>query len=303
MSTVTVATAIADRQKPLTAVKSVTQTVLRNGWPVLIAVILLYGRILVDLAREWTQNDNYSHGLIVPFAIAYLLYQKRGRLFSIPIRPSALWGLATIVGSQSVLIVGFLGAEFFLQRFSFVLLLAGLVLFLFGTRMFSEVFFGFLLLAISVPLPAIAFDSLALPLQLLASSWAETFLRLCGVPVFREGNVLQLSFHTLNVSEACSGIRSLNSLLALALMLGYFIPMRRWVRVIFVLSAIPIALVMNAARVAGTGLLGLWFGERAAEGFFHTFSGWAIFIVAFVLLCGEMSIFQRFFRPRPEATA
>jgi exosortase len=194
--------------------------------------------------------------------------------------------------------VGFLGAEFFLQRVSMVMFFGGVILFFWGWRMLIETAFGLVLILLAIPLPAIIFNAVALPLQLLASAWAESFLRVCQIPVYRDGNVLQLSTQLLNVTEACSGIRSLMSLVTLATMLAYFLPMRWWARLLFIFTAVPVALAANAFRVAGTGLLARWFGEQAAQGFFHSFSGWLVFVFAFVVLLGELLLLQRLASPR-----
>ena len=264
------------------------------AWLLVIAgVFWLYAKVLAELATEWWQNPDYSHGLLVPFAIAYLLYEKRKSLSSLPLRPS-WFGLALIIASQGINLVGFLGAEYFLQRSSFVLLLAGLILFFAGWQHLQETAFMLLLLELAIPLPVLIFNIVALPLQLIASSWAESFLRVCQIPVLREGNLLVLAQQTLNVTEACSGIRSLMSLITLGLMLAYFLPFRWMIRVAFVLTTIPIAIVANAFRVGGTGVLATYFGERAAQGFFHTFSGWLVFVFAFAVLLGEVALMHRF---------
>jgi exosortase len=135
-----------------------------------------------------------------------------------------------------------------------------------------------------IPIPAIIFNQIAFPLQLLASQFGEFCMATVKIPVLREGNVLILAHTTLEVAEACSGIRSLISLVTLALVFGYFSDSRMWVRTAIVLSAIPVAIVANGLRVAGTGMAAQWYGPEAAEGFFHDFSGWAVFAVAFVMM-------------------
>ncbi|HUS18593.1 MAG TPA: exosortase [Terriglobales bacterium] len=274
---------------------------LRRWWWLIAAFVLVYGQILASLVQEWWTNDDYSHGFLIPFALAYLLYEKRAELFAITPKPSA-FGFVTILASQAVLIVGFLGAEFFLQRVSMVMFAGGLILFFWGWRMLMETAFGLVLILLAIPLPAIIFNAIALPLQLLASAWAESFLRVCQIPVYRDGNILQLSQQLLNVTEACSGIRSLMSLVTLATMLAYFLPMRWWARLAFIFTSVPIALAANAFRVAGTGLLARWFGEQAAQGFFHSFSGWLVFVFAFVVLLAELFLLQRFAAPRKKVS-
>lgn len=255
----------------------------------LVVSVLVYGKTLAGLAVDWWQNPDYSHGLLLPFALGYILYQKKDKLAAMAIRPSWL-GLAIIVASQVVNLVGFLGAEFFLQRFSFLLFLAGLILFLMGPLHLAESAFALLLLFFAIPLPAIVFNAVSLPLQFIASSWAESFLRVCQIPVYREGNILMLAQQTLNVAEACSGIRSLMSLITLGVMIAYFLPFRWWLKALFIASTVPIALVANSFRVAGTGVLSSWYGEAAAQGFFHTFSGWLVFVCAFGFLILEVTL-------------
>lgn len=258
----------------------------------LFATLLLYARTIAGLVHEWWVNPDYSHGLLVPFAVAYLLYRKKDQLAKLPVRPAAL-GIAIILFSQMLNLLGALGAEFFLQRFSLLLFLAGGVLFLCGWKHLRQTSFALFLLLLAIPLPAIIFNMLALPLQFIASTWAEGVLRFCSIPVYRDGNVLTLANQILNVSEACSGIRSLMSLFTLAVMIAYFLRGQWWWRALFVASSVPIAIVANSIRVAGTGVLTLWFGPAAAEGFYHAFSGWVIFLIAFAVLSAESMALQR----------
>ena len=271
------------------------------GWAALLAcVVLVYGKTLITLGRNWWSDDNYSHGLLVPFAIAFLIHQEYPRWKQIAHRPSGM-GAVAIVFSQIVGLAGYLGAEFFLQRVSIAMLACGIVLFLWGWRQLREMALIVLLFLLAVPLPAIVFNQVALPLQLVASVVSEKALTVLDIPVFREGNILILPNVTLSVAEACSGIRSLMSLITLAVMIAYFLPARWLVRCLFVLSAVPVAIVANSMRVAGTGVLARHWGEAAAQGFFHSFSGWLIFVVAMLILAGEAMLCTRFFRHREAA--
>jgi exosortase len=264
-----------------------------KSWAVLlVAVVVVYGRMLGNLAVEWWKNDDYSHGLLLPFALGYLVYQKREYWATLPIAGSWL-GLVVVLFSQVVSLTGFLGAEFFLQRTSFVILIGGAVLFLFGWKHLWESAFALLLLLLAIPLPVLIFNAVALPLQLIASSCSEAALQLFNIPVFREGNILQLPNVILSVAEACSGIRSLMSLITLGVMMAYFLPVNWWLRCLFVISTIPIAILANAFRVTGTGVLGRFYGEAAAQGFFHTFSGWLVFVLAFAVLLGEVALLMK----------
>jgi exosortase len=250
---------------------------------VILVAIAVYLPIISSLVSQWASDENYSHGfLIVPFAI-YFAWAERARLAAAPVQPSSA-GLLVVCGSLLLLIAGLFGAELFLARISLVGVLAGSVLFLFGWRHLRLLAFPIALLVLMVPLPALVFNQIAFPLQLFASRVGELVLTTAGIPVLREGNILELSTTRLEVAQACSGIRSLVSLVTLGVILGKLNEPRRWARVVLALAAIPIAIIENAARVAGTGLAAHWIGPEAAEGFIHVFSGWVMFVLAFGLL-------------------
>jgi exosortase len=252
----------------------------------------LYAPVVSKLVHDWSHDENYSHGfLIVPLA-AWFAWQRRHRLAGAAARPSGL-GLGLIVVALTLIIVGQLGAELFLTRVSLILLLAGAVLWLHGREHLRILVFPLLFLVLMVPLPAIVFNQIAFPLQLVASRIGAAGIQACAVPVLREGNVIVLADTSLEVAEACSGIRSLVSLLTLGILVGYFTDPRLWVRWAIAIAVIPIAIVANAARVTGTGVLAHYYGAEAAHGFFHTFSGWLVFAVAFLLLVGVARVLSR----------
>jgi len=244
---------------------------------------LLYARIAVSMAQQWWSDANYSHGFIVPLFSAWLLWKARRRLAAEPAQPSPA-GLLVIFGALAILVLGVLGAENFLSRTSLLFLLAGMVIYFRGWRFFRAVLFPWAVLFLMVPLPVIIFNRIALPLQFLASRVASGLLAAVGVPVLREGNVIHLPSLSLDVVEACSGLRSLVSLVALAVFYGYFFEPRVFRRVVLVLSSIPIAIVANGFRIMGSGLLGEYWSPDKAEGFFHLFSGWLIFVLSLGLL-------------------
>lgn len=244
---------------------------------------LVYWPVLTTLVSDWATDDNYSHGfLIVPLA-AWFAWERRARLAAAPVKPSWL-GLATVAGSLGLLVAGTLGAELFLTRISIVGLVAGASLFLWGWTSVRVLAFPLAFLLLMVPIPAIIFNQIAFPLQLLASRFGETTLAALSIPVLREGNVIHLATTSLEVAEACSGIRSLISLLTLGIVFGYFTDPRGWVRTFIALATVPVAIVANGLRVAGTGVAAHYYGAAAAEGFFHTFSGWIVFVLALALL-------------------
>jgi exosortase len=212
-------------------------------------------------------------------------------------------GILVMAGALSILVVGVLGAELFLSRVSLVLLLAGLVIQLLGWNWFRAMIFPWAFLFLMIPIPAIIFNQIAFPLQLLAARMATAMLSLLGVPVLRDGNVIQLASMSLEVVEACSGIRSLISLLTLALIYGYLLEPSRARRVLLALAAVPIAVVANALRVTGTGLLGQYWDPDKAQGFFHEFEGWVIFVLSLGMLFLFHLLLQKFWPKGAEQRA
>src|ERR1700730_56955 len=195
--------------------------VLLSGACAFASAAFLYRHVVVKLVHDWATDGNYSHGfLIVPISL-YLAWERREALARAPRAPSIV-GLGIVLASLAVLTAGVLGAELFLTRISLIGVLGGTVLFTLGWRHLKMLAFPIVFLLLMVPLPAIIFNQVAFPLQLLASRGAEFALRLLGIPVLREGNVINLASITLEVDEACSGIRSLVSLFTLALVYGYF---------------------------------------------------------------------------------
>ena len=257
---------------------------------VCLVTLAVYLPVLTSLARQWASDENYSHGfLVAPFAI-YLGWLRRRELAAQPIRPHWI-GLVVVACSLAFLIAGRLGAELFLTRVSLVGLLAGTVVFLYGLGHLRLLAFPVAFLLLMIPLPAVVFNQIAFPLQLLASRVGASVLDAASIPVLREGNVLVLPTITLQVVEACSGIRSLVSLLTLAIIVGALTERRLWARVLLAALAFPVAIVANAARVAGTGLMAEWIGPQTAQGFLHEFSGWVMFVVAFTLLLATRRAF------------
>ena len=257
----------------------------------------LFADVIQKLVSDWAHDDNYSHGFLIPPLAGYFIWERRDSLARAVLRPS-LWGVGVVVASLGVLVAGLLGAEYFLSRVSLIGVMAGSVLFLAGWQHLRIVALPLAFLLLMIPLPAIVFNQIAFPLQLFASRFGTEVLQTCAVPVLREGNVIVLASTRLEVAEACSGIRSLISLLTLGIIFGYFTDRRVSVRTVIALSTIPIAIVANGLRVAGTGLAAHYYGPEAAEGFFHTFSGWLVFLVAFVMLFIVVQVVHRLAPPR-----
>jgi exosortase len=251
-------------------------------WQIAILSLLslwLYGPILAHLISQWWHDPNFSHGFFVPLFSAFVVWQERGRLSQLSLHPS--WsGLGIMILGLLILIVGQIGAELFLARFSILLLLAGLIVLFLGWNFLRVLFFPLAFLVMMIPIPSLVFNQITFPLQLLASRVAAGILQLLGVPVLREGNVIVLPSMPLEVADACSGIRSLMSLGTLAVIYGYLMDRRVSVRVLLTLASVPIAVVANSLRIVGTGLLVQYWDPEKAEGFFHAGWGWLIFVIS-----------------------
>jgi exosortase len=267
-----------------------------------IGFTVLYWNVLMKLVHDWATDDNYSHGfLVVPIA-AHFVWERRHQLTVQGRRPAAI-GLAVLLGSVAVLAAGVLGAELFLTRIAIVGSLAGVTLFLFGWAYLRVLAFPLAFLLLMIPLPAIIFNQIAFPLQLVASRVGQEVLSLWGIPVLREGNIIVLATTTLEVAEACSGIRSLVSLLTLGIVYGYFTDPRSGVRLAIALTSVPVAIVTNGLRVAGTGVAAHYYGLEAATGFFHAFSGWLVFVVSLgILFVVARAVTLLLPEPRPPMT-
>ena len=247
------------------------------------ALAVAYREIVPKLVGDWAANDDYSHGFVIVPIIAYLLWKRRTALRTTPLRPVSA-GLLIVLCGVGMLAAGVLGAELFISRVSLVVGLTGIVLFLAGWRHLRMVAFPLVLVLLTIPIPAIIFNQVAFPLQLLASRFGAATLWTIGIPVLREGNLITLASTTLEVAEACSGIRSLVALFTLSLVYGYFNERSMWKRAVLVVSIVPIAIVANALRVTAIGLAAHWYGPTVLDGPFHTVSGWLVFIVAFGVL-------------------
>jgi len=246
-------------------------------------LVLLYASVLKLLVAQWWTDPNYGHGFFVPLFSGYILWHQRERWTKSEIEPSN-FGLLVMLGAVALLFIGSLGAELITSRFSLLVLIAGIILFLAGWKMLRAVVFPLAFLIFMIPIPVIIYNQITFPLQLIASRLATVWLELVGVPVLRDGNVLVLSNFSLEVAEACSGIRSLMSLIALAVAYGHLAEPRRWVRYALVVLMVPSAIVTNAMRIMGAGVLAHKFGPQAAEGFLHQFSGWVVFLATLVLI-------------------
>ena len=249
----------------------------------LLGIAVVYAGIFQNLYLDWMDDPNYSHGLLVPFISGYFVWQQREKLENLKIKPLNS-GIFLILFALLVLFAGVAAQEYFSRRTSFVFLLAGIVLFLFGWQWLKSLALPIGFLFFMIPLPYIVYDAMAFPLKLFVAKFSVISLKLMGVVVWREGNIIMFPQTVLEVADACSGLRSLMSLLALGVALAVFSQEKISRRVLLVLLTVPIAILTNMIRVIGTGFLAQYYGAAAAEGFFHEFAGMGVFVLAMVML-------------------
>ena len=247
----------------------------------------LYADSLAFLFGYWTGSEDYSHGIFVPLISLFLIWQARHRLAHASAEVT-WWGLVVVVGGLFFYWIGDLATLFVLQHVSLWMVIVGLVIASIGLPRARIIAFPLAYLLTSIPLPVFLYAGLSSQLQLLSSALGVGFLQLVGVTAFRDGNVIDLGPVQLQVVEACSGIRYLLPLISLALLCAYLFKDQMWKRVILVLSSIPISIVVNGFRIGMIGVLVEWYGQGAAEGFYHLFEGWVLFMASLGLLILEM---------------
>jgi exosortase len=245
-------------------------------------LILCYAPILYRMAAQWATDEDMGHGFFVPVVAGFIAWQRRGTLHSIPRQPNG-WGLALVIFAAFQALVASLGAELFTARLAFVIALFGMILYLCGKLWVQELLLPLALMLFMIPIPQIIYARLTLGLQMLASQLGETLIGWMGIPVIRTGNLIELPSQTLNIVDACSGIRSLVSLLFLSQVYAYFTEKRIWVRWTLLVATVPIAIAANAVRVATTGLLSE-VNTKLAQGVYHEIEGYIVFAVALIAL-------------------
>lgn len=257
----------------------------------LAALVGLYYPVLTSLVHDWSTNDNYSHGFFIPLISGYMVYALREELGRIAVRP-ANWGFLMLLAGLGQLYVARVGSEYFLQRTSLILVLLGMILFLWGRELTKKLLLPIGYLLFMVPLPAIIWNKIAFPMQLFSSAVTERVIQAVGLPVFREGNVLHLAQTTLEVVDACSGLRSLTTMFALAAALAWFSDFATWKKWLLFFAAAPVAIFANIVRLTATAGLASIYGEKVAQGFLHDFSGLFTFVFGLSLLILTSKILQ-----------
>jgi exosortase D (VPLPA-CTERM-specific) len=246
---------------------------------------------LAEMAKEWSREE-YSHGYLIPLIAGFMVWRSRARLAAIDWRPS--WaGVGVVALAMLLLILGELSTLYTIIQYAFLLTLAGLVLAFGGWRVLRELTAPLIYLFFMIPLPNFFYNTLSQKLQLLSSEIGVWFMRLFGVSVFLEGNVIDLGVYQLQVVEACSGLRYLFPLMSFGFLCAYLFRAPMWQRAVVFLSAIPLTVLMNSFRVGVIGILVNSYGIEQAEGFLHYFEGWVIFMTCVLVMFGEMWFLTR----------
>ncbi len=245
-------------------------------------IAALFWDVLADMAHDWWTEPALSQGLLIPPLALYIAWLYRRETFNIS-ASTDVRGLLLCALACFLYIFGRLASEFFMTRISFVVLLTGLVWTFWGMKRLRTLAFPLLLLATMVPLPVLVYNSVAAPLQLFASDVAARTAQALGISVFRDGNIIQLANVSLGVAEACSGLNSLSALIVGSMLFGFLICSSPVSRILLVASAIPLAIIVNVLRVAGTAVLADY-DEEFAMGFYHSFSGWLVFVAGAAVL-------------------
>jgi len=252
---------------------------------------LLYFQVIIGLVKDWWVDPNYSHGFLVPLVCIYLIWRKRDKLRSLE-RKRSYWGFLILLSGLGIYIVGTAGAEYFSARFSLVIVLFGLLFYLNGKEWAKELLFPVAFLVFMLPIPYVIYYSIAFPMQLLSSKLTYYILHFIGLPSIRQGNIIHLPNYSLEVVEACSGLRSLVSLLALGAFFAYITFKSNLKRIILFLSVFPIAIGANIFRIFITALGAYVVSPRLAEDFLHKVSGLIVFLIAVF----SLFIFSRIIR-------
>lgn len=267
----------------------------RDYLPLLLVTICfmtLYNQVIHKMIQDWSIDDNFSHGFMIPFISGYLIWQQRKRLSDTLVNPSN-WGIILIATSLLFFFIAYIGAEQFTMRFSMILLILSISVYFAGWKFTKAIFPPVAYLIFMIPIPAIIWNKIAFPLKIFATKMAVDVIHFFEIPAYREGNIIHLTNTTLEVVDACSGLRSLMSLLALSAAFALISNHTRIGKLILILSAIPIAIFTNIVRLSSTAALARHFGPQVAEGFLHDTSGILVFGLAFTLLYGIHSCLNR----------
>jgi exosortase len=256
-------------------------------WAALIAAVLstlaLYGPVLVGLVADWARFPSQSHGFAVPVISAYLIWMRRDTITS-ALPDGSKVGLVTLIAALGALVIGSLTGEAFLARLSLPIALLGVVLFVGGRGVLRHLWVGLAYLLFMVPLPYLTLKTLTYRSRLFDAGVTAATLRRLGVPVFQDGVMLHLANMTLEVADECSSVPAIAALVALGVAYAEIRPRPGWARLVLALSAAPLGLAANIARLILTALAAYLLGPVALDNTIHRFGGTSVFLATVLLL-------------------
>ena len=257
-----------------------------------VLLIYLFSDGLIQMVSQWESSEEYGYGYMIPFIVAFFIWQKKDDLQQIEFSGSYS-GLVLLFVGGILLLLGELATLFIVVQYAFIITIFGLLLALMGWRAFREILPALCLLFFMIPLPNFLYQELSAKLQLISSQLGVAVIRLFDISVYLEGNVIDLGAYKLQVVEACSGLRYLFPLAALSYMAAYIYKGAWWKKAVVFLSSMPITVIMNSFRIGMIGVLVEYFGIEQAEGFLHDFEGWIVFMACMLLLVAEMWVLSR----------
>lgn len=252
--------------------------------------IVLFGPVLIELFDVWSNNEDYSHGFFVIPISLYIAWGKRDEILNGHLKPSWV-GLPLLICGAMGYAVALLVRFHTLTYVSMMTIIVGVLLFFGGWRLIKILILPIFFLLFMFPIPTAYYILITNPLKLMITKISMSLIYLLGIPVYREGNILYLATTSLEVAEACSGIRSLYSYLMLGCLFAYMSD-RRLSKIILLISTIPLAILVNIIRVTGTGILANYYGSSVAQGFFHEFTGFVLFGVGLTVLFLEYYLLE-----------
>ncbi len=247
-------------------------------------IILIYWPVLTGLVTEWYNDDNYSHGFLIPLVSGFFIWKKRAELKQMIEPTGATIGLTLIIGGMAVFVMANAAAEYFTLRLSLIATLYGLIWYLLGRRVALAIWFEIFFLLFMIPLPYVIYYAATFPMQLFATKVTVKILNIIGMSAVRQGNIIHLPGYSLEVAEACSGLRSLISLLALGALYARMTQTGLPRQLLLFASTVPIAIAANIFRILFTAVGAYTISRDLAEDFLHELSGMMVFIVSFIML-------------------
>ena len=275
----------------------------------IVAVLILavitawsYWPILARLFVAWQDNYDYSAGQLVPLVVVFFIWHERKSLKQCRFAPCWWRGIIVLLFAEMTRIYGVLSLRVFLERYAFVLAVAGLTLMVAGWQVFRRMLWTLLFLFLMFPVPGRVHDRISSPLQRLATTGSVFLLEALGAPVAQQGNIVMLNDNTpMAVAEACSGLRMLTAFIIVTAFIAYMVKRPRWEKGVLLASSIPIAVACNIVRIFLTGMIMLYVSVALGEKFFHDFAGLVMMPAAVLLLFGEIWLMDRLIVPEPLA--